>query len=51
MTDVGIAAAQDREHVDRTSVDVNEERVQALKSLIPEAFTEGKIDFNQLKRR
>jgi adenine-specific DNA-methyltransferase len=36
------------ESVPRTSADITADRVVALKDLIPEAFTEGKIDFSKL---
>ncbi|MCA9911292.1 MAG: site-specific DNA-methyltransferase, partial [Anaerolineae bacterium] len=37
------------ESVNTTSADVNEERVGELRKLFPEAFTEGKIDFEKLR--
>lgn len=33
-----------------TSMDVAEEKREELKQLFPEVFSEGKIDFDQLKR-
>jgi len=39
----------DRERVDLVSADVNADRIEALKSLFPEAFAEGKVDFDKLK--
>lgn len=38
------------EKVKLESMDIAEEKREQLKSLFPEAFTEGKVDFEQLKR-
>src|SRR5260221_3436020 len=35
--------------VPKTSMDITEERLQQLKDVFPEVFTEGKIDFDALK--
>ena len=35
--------------VTKTSPDINEERLDQLKDLFPEAFTEGRIDFDKLR--
>ncbi|VVC03589.1 DNA methylase [Candidatus Burarchaeum australiense] len=35
--------------IDKESIDLIEERKKALKQLIPDIFTEGKIDFNKLR--
>lgn len=37
------------EHVASTSADLTAERLEALKDLIPEAFTEGRIDMQRLR--
>jgi adenine-specific DNA-methyltransferase len=37
------------ERAERMSADVNEERVAELRQLFPEAFTEGKVDFEKLR--
>lgn len=37
------------EPVAHTSADITAERIAALKDLIPEAFSEGKIDFTKLR--
>lgn len=49
MTDGGVLAGRDREHVERASVDVAAERVDALRALLPEVFSEGRIDFSKLR--
>ena len=36
--------------VNLASMDIAEEKCEQLKALFPEAFTEGKVDFEQLKR-
>jgi adenine-specific DNA-methyltransferase len=41
---------QHAEPVNRTSADINEERLAQLRYLLPEAFTEGKIDFDKLRQ-
>ena len=38
------------EKVNLASMDIAEEKREQLKALFPEAFTEGKVDFEQLKR-
>lgn len=38
-----------RTKVDLVSADVNGERVEGLRQLFPEAFSEGRIDFEKLK--
>lgn len=40
---------QHAESVNTTSADINEERSTQLRQLFPEAFTEGKIDFDKLR--
>jgi adenine-specific DNA-methyltransferase len=38
-----------KERVNRESPDIKKERVEALKSTVPEAFVEGKVDCDKLK--
>ncbi|RMG74824.1 MAG: site-specific DNA-methyltransferase [Chloroflexi bacterium] len=40
---------QHAEPVAKTSADINEERIAQLRRLFPEAFTEGKVDFDKLR--
>src|SRR5262245_36133922 len=44
----GLPRAQ-REHVASTSADIVEVQVERLRSLFPEVFVEGKIDFDRLR--
>ena len=37
------------ERVARTSPDLVDERIERLRDLFPEAFTEGKVDFERLR--
>lgn len=38
------------EHLDSPYPDINEERLEQLKALFPEAFTEGKLDIEKLRQ-
>ena len=40
----------ERDSVSWDSADLSEERVEKLKQLIPDAFTEGKVDFEKLRQ-
>lgn len=40
---------QHTEPITTTSADINEERLAQLRQLFPEAFTEGKVDFDKLR--
>ena len=40
---------QHTEPITTTSADINEERLVQLRQLFPEAFTEGKVDFDKLR--
>jgi len=41
---------QDKITMPLTSADVTAERLEKLKELFPEAFTEGKVDFERLSK-
>ena len=41
---------QQPEKMKLTSMDISEEKREQLKSMFPEVFSEGKLDFDQLKR-
>lgn len=40
---------QQREKINTTSADIAEERLAQLRQLLPEVFTEGKVDFDKLR--
>jgi adenine-specific DNA-methyltransferase len=50
MAHMGSAQEIKHERMPLTSADITGERLEALKQLIPEAFAEGKIDFDRLRQ-